>query len=128
MRGLLVGFAVLLALVGLIALVTSIPDDGTESGQTFDQPPREEGRVEIRGDEYRPSSIDVIGGTTVTFINRDDREHGVRFERQGLAGVDRIRPGGIGSVDARESGRYAYTCPLVRGMRGTLVVGSEGDA
>jgi hypothetical protein len=54
MRGLLAGFALLLLVVGLIAIVTSLPEDGTESGTDPVPVGRVDGEAEIRERQFRP--------------------------------------------------------------------------
>ena len=125
MRGLLIGFGVLLLMVGLIALVTSLPGDGPESGTDPVPQGRRQGAVEIRGREFRPATLSALPDSTVTFRNRDRTEHGVRFERGNLRDVPRIAPGQVATVETRGGGRFPFVCPIHPEMRGTLVVKEE---
>ncbi len=122
MRGIVFGFGLVLLMVGIIAVVTTIPEDGTESGTDPVPADQERGAAEIRGREFRPATIRAIGGTTFTVRNRTDEPHGVRFERGRLKDVDRIAPGQVGTIELSADGRFPFVCPIHPEMKGTLVV------
>lgn len=122
MRGLLVGFALVLVVVGLIAIVGSLPEDGPESGTDPVPVGQVDGQAEIRERQFRPATINALPGSRVTFRNRDREEHGVRFRRGGLKDIARIEAGQVGIVQTRGTGRYPFVCPIHPDMRGTLVV------
>lgn len=81
-----------------------------------------EGRVEIIDGRFEPSTVEVIGRSNVTFINRDDVAHGVDFEDESIPDRERIPPGRSYVVEMPETGRFTYTDPTSPGVEGTVVV------
>jgi plastocyanin len=77
--------------------------------------------VTIRNDAYAPSTLTVVAGTTVAFINRDDDAHTVTatdgsFDSRGLD------TDGAWRHTFERPGTYRYFCELHPFMRGRIVV------
>lgn len=74
-----------------------------------------------RGGAYRPESLTVRAGTTVTWIERDTRLHRVTAEDNSFGSAflkDHERYG----VRFNKPGTYAYRCTIHPKMTGTIVV------
>jgi plastocyanin len=76
----------------------------------------------IRTFRFRPGTVAVAAGTTVTWKNRDDIEHTVTSDTKGaFAGT----LNGAGTTFAHRfatPGTYAYHCSIHTSMRGRVVV------
>jgi plastocyanin len=81
--------------------------------------------VTIRGFEFRPSTITIVAGDTVTWVNRDTVDHTATAANgsfdTGLIGEDRSR-----SVRFTVAGRYRYVCTPHPSMTATVVVRAAG--
>jgi plastocyanin len=78
--------------------------------------------VTIQDYTYRPASITVPKGTTVTFTNRDSTPHTATSKQSGVFESGSIDTGKSGKVGLEESGTFAYYCLFHPFMKGTIVV------
>lgn len=70
---------------------------------------------------YTPDEIDVVAGTTVTWMNTDSVSHTSTSDASGWdSGV--IAPGGQFSQAYSSAGTFSYHCAIHPGMVGTVVV------
>jgi plastocyanin len=122
MRGILIGFGLVLLCVGLIALIGSQPEDTPPSGGDRVQRGPVQGELRAAGRRFQPERVTAIANTTLTLRNTDDEEHGVRFENGDLRDIDRVAPRGAETLDVGRQGEYRFVCPIHPEMRGTLVV------
>ena len=76
--------------------------------------------VKIAGFAFKPGSLTVAKGTTVTFSNSDKAPH--TATRSGAFDTGRIGPGASKSVKLSRSGTFSYKCSLHPTMRGKIVV------
>ena len=129
MKGPLIGFGLLLFVVGVIAIVLAPIGDAPESGTQSVPTDQEAGVLEIRDGRFEPARLEAIGGTTVTVRNADDREHGIRFDGEDAPeDIAAIGPGDVATFEVERSGRFGFRLVGGGGEDGTLIVGSEGDA
>ena len=75
--------------------------------------------VTMFGFEYRPSTVTVEPGDTVTFVNDDEAPHDAVGD--GWA-TELLTQGDSDAVVFSAAGTYAYTCSIHPDMRGTVVV------
>lgn len=78
-------------------------------------------QVEIRGEEYSPSTLSVAAGTTVTWLNHDDDVHTV------TSSTDVFHSPGIETDETftytfTQPGTYEYFCKLHPLMTAQIVV------
>jgi plastocyanin len=78
--------------------------------------------VTIRDYLYKPASITVPKGTTVTFTNRDSTPHTATSKDSGAFESGSIDTGKTGTITLEESGTFAYYCLFHPFMKGTIVV------
>jgi plastocyanin len=77
--------------------------------------------VPIEGFAYRPRSLTIAAGQSVTWVNRDSAEHTVT-ESRGAFASERLTEGGRYTRRFPRAGRFTYLCALHPGMRGDVVV------
>lgn len=90
--------------------------------------------VLVRTFAFRPDTLRIRTGTTVTWTNGDEIEHTVTADSSGSSRVasEPLR-GSLGGKDATYSftfakpGTYAYFCLRHRFMRGIIHVSSTGE-
>jgi hypothetical protein len=80
--------------------------------------------VTIEDFVYRPATVTVDVGDTVTWTNRDDAPHTATDE--GRFDTGELARGESGSHTFRRAGRFAYLCTLHPQMEGTVVVRAAG--
>jgi plastocyanin len=78
--------------------------------------------VTIEDYTYKPASIMVPKGTTVTFTNRDSTPHTATSKQSGAFESGSIDTGKSGKVTLEETGTFAYYCLFHPFMKGTIVV------
>ena len=77
--------------------------------------------VEMKDACFRPSTLRIDPGATVTFVNRDAMTHNVTANGWGrFEGMDQ---GDTFQATFEESGVYAFACQYHPGMTGAIVVG-----
>lgn len=84
-------------------------------------------RVVMKNIAFRPASVTVRRGGTVTWINDDRVEHDVAKTTGPGRGFNSGDPGGLAPGDTYEKtfrtpGKIGYNCRVHPGMRGTLTV------
>ncbi len=95
----------------------------TPESANNDEQDRSEGAVDIVDGSFKPTRVEVVGQSQVTFVNRDDVEHGVDFEDPEIKDRKRIAPGESYVVELPGKGEYKFADPTGDGMSGTVVVG-----
>ncbi|MDQ3871818.1 MAG: cupredoxin family copper-binding protein [Chloroflexota bacterium] len=79
-------------------------------------------RVTVRDFAFRPATVTVQVGDTVTWRNdAGDPEHTATADN-GAWNAGDIRPGGTASVTFNTAGRFSYHCEYHPRMKGTVVV------
>jgi plastocyanin len=78
--------------------------------------------VTIKDYIYKPASITVPQGTTVTFTNQDSTAHTATSKESGVFESGPIDPGKSGKVTLDKSGTFTYYCLFHPFMKGTIVV------
>ncbi|HZQ37057.1 MAG TPA: HAD-IC family P-type ATPase, partial [Dehalococcoidia bacterium] len=77
-------------------------------------------------DKFRPGTLHVTAGTTVTFVNDDEHAHtvtsGTRGDPDGRFDSGLLQPGQRFKVTFAQPGNYPYVCTLHVGMEGTIIV------
>ncbi len=81
-----------------------------------------EGRVEIQDGRFSPATVEVPPNSVVTFINRDDVAHRVDFEDKAVKDSKEIPPGEAYVAELPREGRYKFSDPTDKAMKGTVVV------
>ena len=78
---------------------------------------------------FTPGSVTVSTGATVTWTNRDDREHTATSTDGGAIASPVMSSGEVYRKTFNQAGTFAYLCAIHPEMRGTVkVVGSTGSA
>lgn len=78
------------------------------------------GRVSIDGFAYKPATLQVAKGTTVSFANDSNTTH--TATRKGSFTTGRIKPGKAVAIRFSQKGTFAYHCTIHPFMRGKIVV------
>jgi plastocyanin len=116
--------AVCLSLVASAFLFLGCGSNGSGTDQTSSAADSAPGAqaVTIKDYIYKPASITVPQGTTVTFANRDSTAHTATSKESGVFESGPIEPGKSGKVTLEKSGTFAYYCLFHPFMKGTIVV------
>jgi plastocyanin len=127
----LIGAAVLVA-AGLATLGTAPPVlAGDPCFHGYSIPPATTAAstaVDMEPCAFVPTNVSVPTGATVTFTNTSGDVHLLTGANQAWGDKEtEIRPGASVSVTFDESGVYAFSCALHRGMSGAVIVG-DADA
>ncbi len=136
MKGPLTFLALLAVIIIGLGIWVATPDGGGGVGEDGpaggaggvstpgfdDASDRSEGSVEIVGDRFKPSTVEVVGQPNVTFINRDDVAHRVDFEDKAVKDSKEIPPGEAYVAELPREGRYKFSDPNDKAMKGTVVV------
>ncbi|OGT27931.1 MAG: hypothetical protein A2Z17_04125 [Gammaproteobacteria bacterium RBG_16_66_13] len=109
----------LLALVGLVFVYLARPGAASTPTATPDS-------VAIQGYSFRPATLRVAVGTTVTWTNRDAVAHTVTG-KSGNWGSELLAQGEQFSYTFTEAGTYDYFCEPHPSMEGRIVVGETTD-
>ena len=78
--------------------------------------------VTIQDYTYKPASITVPVGTTVTFTNRDSTPHTATSKESGVFESGSIDTDKSGKITLEKAGTFAYYCVFHPFMKGTIVV------
>ena len=84
-------------------------------------------QVQISGFAFRPGTLTVTVGDTVTWTNADDSPHTVTAE-SGPFDSGNIDEGGSYSFTFTKAGTYAYRCDYHSEMKATIVVVAPAEA
>jgi plastocyanin len=106
-------FVAALALPTVPALAGGGCHDGATTG--------EGDTVEMKDACFRPSTLRIDPGDTVTFVNRDAMTHNVTAN--GWGRFEGMNQGDTFQATFEESGIYAFACQYHPGMTGAIVVG-----
>ena len=98
---------------GGVATPETVDDDAQD---------RSEGAVDIVGGAFKPRTVEVVGQPQVTFINRDDVAHRIDFEDEKVKDSGQIAPGGSYVAELPGEGRFPFSDPTDKAMKGTVVV------
>jgi len=126
--------SLVIALCFVLIIGTSIMTSGSVSGvnaHRFFAPgtpyaspearPSGDARVEIEQFLFKPASIEIASGTSVTWINRDGGAHTVT-DSDGNFDSGRLTNGASFSVTFNTPGTYSYVCFYHANMTGTVSV------
>lgn len=78
--------------------------------------------VDLQGNAFDPSAIQVSPGATVTFTNKDATNHTVTFSNSSITSVDAFSSGARTVIMPTAAGTYAYHCTIHAGMNGSVKV------
>ena len=81
--------------------------------------------VSIQGLAFKPASVSVTAGTTVTWTNNDSVTHTITSDT-GAFNSGNVAPGATYSYKFGQAGTFAYHCSIHTTMQGTVVVKSAG--
>jgi plastocyanin len=116
--------AACLSLAACAALFLGCGSDGGGADQTSAAPSGATGTqaVAIKDYIYKPASITVPRGATVTFSNRDSTAHTATSKESGVFESGPIDPGKSAKITLDQSGTFTYYCLFHPFMKGTIVV------
>lgn len=80
--------------------------------------------VEINDLKYAPKQIKIEVGDSVTWENKDERDHTVKGDDKDFSS-GKIAPGKSFTFKFTKTGEYKYACEYHPRMKGTVVVGSK---
>jgi plastocyanin len=115
-RTLFVLAATFLATIAL-PILPAIAGGGCHDGATTG----EGDTVEMKDACFRPSTLRIDPGDTVTFVNRDAMTHNVAA--MGWGRFEDMNQGDTFQATFEESGVYAFACQYHPGMTGAILVG-----
>ena len=117
------GVAVL-SLAASAVLLLGCGSDGGSTDQTSAAPGGAGGAkaVTIKDYIYRPATITVPKGTTLTFTNQDSTAHTATSKESGVFESGPIETGKSAKVTLNTSGTFTYYCLFHPFMKGTVVV------
>jgi plastocyanin len=105
-----------------IPIVPAIAGGGCHDGATQG----EGDTVEMKDACFRPSTLQIDPGETVTFVNRDAMTHNVTA--MGWGRFEDMNQGDAFRATFEESGVYAFACQYHPGMTGAILVGDGTGA
>jgi plastocyanin len=117
--------------IGCLALATlGLAACGSDSGSAGDatqvsrvkQGAGAGASASIKTFQFRPGTVNVSPGTTVTWTNRDDIEHTVTSDSEGSFGGSLDGAGAKFAHRFEQPGTYAYHCAIHTSMHGRVVV------
>jgi plastocyanin len=77
--------------------------------------------VSVKNLQFKPVSIKIKAGQTVTWNNDDDRDHTV-VAKDGSFKSDNLKPGQSYEHTFAKAGKYPYSCGYHPRMKGEVVV------
>lgn len=114
LRGVAIGVAALVMALSLAGLGDALAKAGSEAVAS------RSARVTITDFAFKPKTLRVSRGTTVTFVNTSTMRH--TATRRGSFDTGVIRPGKSASIRFTRKGTFAYFCRIHPFMHGTIVV------
>jgi plastocyanin len=117
-----VGAALLTLAASAILLLGCGGDSGTDQTSATSGDARGVKAVEIKDYLYKPATITVPRGMTVTFTNRDSTPHTATSKESGVFESGSIDTGKSAEVTLNQSGTFAYYCLFHPFMKGTVIV------
>lgn len=123
----------LLAVTGVVALAGLLAACGSSSKPSTAPPPNNgsggavsgNAAVTIKGFAFKPSTLTIKAGTTVTWTNEDGTPHNIQFMSSAIPkGPDLSASGGQKSWSHAfaQAGTYPYICGIHNYMTGTVKV------
>lgn len=106
--------------LGCLAALTLLGGCGGGGADTGDPPPRAE--VPIVSFTYRPATVEIREGGSVTWTNRDGAPHTATADDGRSFDTGNLRTGQSRTIRLGESGIYRYHCTLHRFMVARVVV------
>jgi plastocyanin len=80
------------------------------------------GAISINDFAFKPQTITVKAGTTVTWTNKDGTQHGIASPNNAFARSKALNPNDSYSFTFTTPGTYNYFCFIHTSMTGTIVV------
>lgn len=118
-----VGAALLsLAASAILLLGCGSDSGGTDQTSSASESATSTKAVTIKDYIYKPASITVPKGATVTFTNRDSTAHTATSKESGVFESGPIETGKSAKVTLDKSGTFTYYCLFHPFMKGTIVV------
>jgi plastocyanin len=77
--------------------------------------------VSIKNLQFKPATIKIKAGQTVTWTNNDDRDHTVSFKEAKFQS-DNLKPGQTYEHTFPKPGKFPYVCRYHPRMKGEVVV------
>jgi len=110
------------SLVLIATLLSCVP--GTPPTIAPEPTPSNPLEVVIYSYTYKPATLTVPVGSTVTWINKDLAPHTVTYHTYGKGEFDsgNVTNGKQYTYRFRRVGQYDYICALHQGMQGTVIV------
>ena len=78
--------------------------------------------VSIDNFAFKPQTLTVKAGTTVTWTNKDGTQHGIASSNNAFARSKALNPNDSYSFAFTAPGTYQYFCFIHPGMTGTIIV------
>jgi len=78
--------------------------------------------AEIRGFAFKPDTITITAGGTVTWTNGDNDPHTVTFDDSSVGSSGNLNKGATFSATFPSAGTFTYKCRIHPAMKGTVVV------
>jgi plastocyanin len=117
---------ILMILSGLV--LNSCSESTTDAGPGDEPGPNE---VQMVGQSFTPSTMQVTEGTTVTWVNTSSETHtvtsGANRQHDGRFDSGNVPPGGEYAFTFGEAGTYPYFCVPHVGMAGSIIVVAGDD-
>lgn len=111
MRSTIIRAALLFPVLGLALATVALSD----------APVKTAAAVSIASYAFKPATVKVNVGDTVTFVNRDDETH-TATAMDGSFDSGRLDPKGAFSYTFTKAGTYQYHCRIHTSMKGTILV------
>ena len=111
--------------IGVVRMLTAVAvlALGGARGAVYAAPAQQDGnRVAIQGFQFRPQTLNVTVGTTVTWTNQDQQPHTATSRTEGRFDTGTLQQGQSGSATFNEAGTFEYFCRIHPNMTGTVVV------
>ncbi|HEY4780103.1 MAG TPA: cupredoxin domain-containing protein [Solirubrobacterales bacterium] len=116
-----VGVVLLLAASAVLLVGCGSGGDGTDQTSSASSGSGAQA-VTIKDYIYKPASIAVPKGTTVTFTNHDTTAHTATSKQSGVFESGPIDPGKSAKITLEKTGTFTYYCLFHPFMKGTIVV------
>ncbi len=79
------------------------------------------GRVVIQSMQFRPATLSIKAGESVTWVNNDDRDHKIVGDGNSFSSGN-LSSGQSFTQRFEKAGRFSYSCSYHPRMKGTVVV------
>lgn len=102
--------------------ILSINSCSSSSAQDLSNTKNMENTVTIQGMQFQPSTITVVPGSEITWINMDTTAHTVVSDNGTSFNSGSIGPKGSYTYTANQNGSITYHCSIYPQMKGTIQV------